>query len=154
MQNIHCNNIKSISYRLCFFVASISFLFSCNTPGHSKESVEAAMQQYDHLIQKMDDDSIALLFAPDGDLGNMAHGRDSIKKFLSSFKNVTVLLQSSSTASIKIDKDTAVQKGSYLQTDVMNGNDTMKVKGDYTAIWQWLPKDGWHIKQMTTKSTN
>ena len=127
---------------------------SCNTGKHNTKGVELAMQHYNYLILKLDADSIALLFTPDGKLGNMAHGRDSIKKFLSSFKNIEVLSQTSSTTSITINKDTAVQKGSYQQTDVIAGKDTVKVKGDYTATWQWLPKQGWHIKQMETKPAN
>ena len=151
-QPIHRRN-KIARHALYFFTALLAFMYSCNTASHSKESVEKAMQQYDHLILKLDADSIALLFTPDGDLGTMAHGRDSIKTFLSSFKNVVVLSQSSTTASIQINKDTAIQKGSYQQSDIINGKDTVKVKGDYTAVWQWLSKEGWHIKQMTTQPT-
>ena len=112
------------------------------------------MQQYDHYILKLDADSIALLFTPNGNLGNIAIGRDSIRKFLSSFKNVQVLAQSSTTASIKINKDTAIQKGNYRQTDVVGGKDTIKVKGEYSATWLWIPKEGWHIQQMATKPSN
>ena len=154
MQKINSNIFLSANYKLCFLVTMITLLFSCNAGKHNTKGVESAMHQYDHLILKLDADSIALLFTPNGDLGNMAHGRDSIKKFLSSFKNIEVLSQLSSTTSIAINKDTAVQKGSYQQTDVIAGKDTVKVKGDYTAIWQWLPKQGWHIKQMTTKPSN
>ena len=137
-----------------FFIAVIILLFSCNAGKHSSKSVELAMQHYDHLILKLDADSIALLFTPDGNLGNIAMGRDSIRRFLASFKNVQVLSQSSNTASIKINKDTAIQKGSYQQTDVIAGKDTVKVKGTYTATWLWLSKEGWYIKQMTTKPSN
>lgn len=51
----------------------ISFL-SCHQQ-HSKSEIESAMRQYDHYIQKMDTDSIASMFTPDGDLGDVAHGR-------------------------------------------------------------------------------
>lgn len=136
-------------------VVSISmFLFIACNNDHNKKGVDAAMQQYNHLIKKMDADSIALLYTPDGDLGGIAHGRDSIKKFLSSFKNVTVLSQSSTTKSIYIHGDTSVQKGTYQQVALMPANDTVKVKGEYTATWQWIAHDGWHIKRMYTKPTN
>jgi hypothetical protein len=132
------------------------FLFSCNAARNDKtiSGVEAAMKQYDHLIQKMDADSIALLYAPDGRLGNMAVGRDSIKKFLSSFKNVEVLSQASTTKFISLINDTAIQKGTYQQTDVLSKEDTVIVKGEYTARWEWLKDEGWHIKSMETKPAN
>ena len=56
---------------------------------------ETAMKYYDNLILKLDADSISMLYKPGGNLGDIAIGCDSIKKFLSSFKNVRVLSQSS-----------------------------------------------------------
>ena len=137
-----------------FIIILLITLFSCDTTSHNKKGVETAMKYYDHLIQKLDADSIARLYTADGNLGDIAIGRDSIKKFLSSFKNVTVLSQSSTTASIKITRDTAIQTGTYSQADLVSGKDTVKVKGTYIARWQWIPKEGWRIKRMTTKSVN
>lgn len=126
---------------------------SCTTSLHNTMGVKKAMNRYDHLILTLDADSISMLFTPDGNLGEIARGRDSIKKFLSSFKNIKVLSQVSTTESIKISGNVATQKGSYHQTDLVSKKDTVNVKGDYIATWQWLNK-GWYIKQMTTKSTN
>ena len=109
------------------------------------------MNQYDHYIQSMDVDSIALLYSPDGDLGNMAHGRDSIRKFLDKFKNFKVLSQTSTTESIKSMRDSTLQKGIYHQTVIVPVNDTVTVKGEYNATWVWLSKVGWHLKRMETK---
>jgi hypothetical protein len=136
---------------LCF--GSCILLSACMGSRHNETSVKTAMQQYDRLILKLDADSIALLYTPDGNLGDIAVGRDSIRRFLSSFKNITVLSQSSTTTSIQITKDTAVQKGTYTQSDLVN-KDTLHVKGEYIATWQWLRKDGWHIKRMVTKPVN
>lgn len=128
-------------------------MISCND-NHNKKSVELAMKQYDHLIKKMDVDSIALLYTPDGDLGSLAHGRDSIKKFLSTFKNLRVLSQLSTTKFIEIHGDTSVQKGDYRQIVLIQEKDTVKVKGEYIATWLWMPQDGWHIKRIITKPAN
>ncbi len=132
----------------------IVFLCSCNTSKHSIAGVESSIKYYDHLILKLDADSIALLYTPDGNLGGIATGRDSIRKFLSTFKNVRVLSQASTTTSIKIVRDTAIQNGSYTQSDIVSGHDTMNVKGTYMARWQWIKKKGWRIKQMTTNPAN
>ena len=154
MQKFNCHTILNPGCRFYFLIVFLLLCFSCNTGRHNKKTVQAAMNHYDQLIMKLDADSIALLFTPDGDLGNIAHGRDSIKKFLSSFKNIEVVSQSSTTSSIKIIKDTAIQTGSYRQVDVIAGKDTVKVKGDFTATWLWLAKEGWHIKRMVTTPAN
>jgi hypothetical protein len=109
------------------------------------------MQQYDKLLQKMDADSISKMFTQNGQLGDIASGRDSIKRFLSSFENVKVLAVSSSTASIELNSDTALQKGMYYQTAVINQTDTARLKGEYTTSWQWVPGEGWRIRKITTK---
>lgn len=130
---------------------TIIVLFSCTNTQHSISGIESAMKRYDNLILKLDADSISMLYAPDGNLGNIAIGRDSIKKFLSSFKNVRVLSQSSITKSINLVGDSAVQKGTYDQTDIISNKDTVKVKGEYTANWQWISGKGWFISRMMTK---
>jgi hypothetical protein len=135
-------------------IAGMATCFLSCSNHYNKSDVEKAMQQYDHLIKKMDVDSIALLYSPDGDLGSMAHGRDSIKNFLLTFKNFEVLSQSSITNSVDIKKDSTVQKGTYRQIVVTPKHDTVTVKGEFTATWQWIPHDGLHIKRMMTKPIN
>jgi len=132
-------------------LAQILSVPSCHTKEHRESEIELAMQRYDHLILKLDADSIAMLYTSDGNLGDIAVGRDSIRKFLSSFKNVRVLSQASVTDSINIIRDTALQKGSYVQTDVVASKDTVTVKGTYFVRWQWINNEGWRIKQMTTR---
>lgn len=133
------------------FLFTIVILFSCNASRHNKAGVQSAMTQYDHYIQRMDVDSISMLFTPDGNLGNIAHGQDSIRKFLLRFKNFKVLSQSSTTESINQAHDSTVQKGLYHQIVIVPPNDTVIVKGEYTATWVWIPRNGWHLKRMVTK---
>lgn len=136
-------------------IVFIIFLFiSCNATQHNEKGVESAMKKYDHLIKKLDADAIAMLYTPDGDLGKMAHGRDSIRRFLATFKNMHVLSQLSTTTSIVMNGDSSLQKGTYHQTVVIAGKDTVRVKGEYTANWLWIPGEGWHIKHMETKPVN
>jgi hypothetical protein len=133
---------------------SIPILFiSCKSNSHNKSEIESAMKLYDRLLLKMDADSISMLYTPDGILADKV-GRDSIKFFLSSFKDVRVLSQSSVTSSIDIINDTAIQKGTYTQTDLISEKDTIKVKGEYVARWQWYQSTRWLMKQMTTKPIN
>ena len=141
----------SLTHLCTFILTSLIFLISCNSQKHNKAEIESAMKQYDHLLLKMDADSISMLYTTDGILAG-AVGRDSIKKFLLSFPNVRVLSQSSVTNSIEITKDTAIQKGTYSQTDLISDNDTISVKGEFTARWHWIREDnGWRLKEMITK---
>ena len=131
----------------------ITILSACHH-SHNKNEIESAMKHYDNLILQLDADSIALLYTPDGNLGDRALGRDSIRKFLQSFKNIKVLSQASHTDSITIIADTAIQKGTYTQSDIIAGKDSVNVKGEYIARWQWQEGEGWRIKKMTTKSVD
>ncbi|HTB24214.1 MAG TPA: hypothetical protein VK711_02540 [Puia sp.] len=116
----------------------------------SRETVETAMKYYDHLILTTDADSIALLYTPDGELGNEAVGRDSIRNFLNKFKDFKVLYQTSSADSIIIREDTAILMGIYQQKTIVPPNDTVYVKGTFIEKWIWFKVNGWHIKRMDT----
>jgi len=119
---------------------------------HDKASVEAAMQHYNNLILSMNADSISLFYSPDGNLGEIALGRDSIRAFLFSFKGFKVLSQASSTKRIEISGDSAWQQGNYFQTAITPNRDTLRVKGEFTAHWIWIPHQEWRIKKMVTRS--
>jgi Domain of unknown function (DUF4440) len=123
----------------------------CLAQSKTKEGVEQAMKTYDRLILGMNADSISMIYAPDGELGTMARGRDSIRNFLNAFKNFRVLSQSSETINIAIDKDSAFQTGTYRQTVIIPSRDTVSVKGNFTALWIWTRTSGWLIGRMETK---
>jgi hypothetical protein len=133
-----------------FFIVLV-LLAGCGVRA-DRPGVERAMQRYDSLLVRMDTDSIALLFTADGDLGNVAHGRDSIRKFLARFAGFKVLSQSSTTDSIIVGDDTAVQTGHYHQRTVIPVNDTVTVKGAFTARWLFARDQGWLLKKMETVS--
>jgi len=127
----------------------ILLVFSCKA-SHHRSGIINAMRTYDRLITKMDADSIASLYATDGELGKVAKGRDSIKKFLLTFKKFQVLLNESKTDSIVMAGDSAVQTGSYRQEVILPSKDTAHLKGLFHANWIWKKSEGWHIKKMET----
>jgi hypothetical protein len=127
----------------------IVIFFSANAQNKTEAGVEQAMKTYDRFILSMNTDSIAMLYAPDGELGKMAKGRDSIRSFLNRFKDFRVLSQNSETNKISIEKDSAIQTGSYRQTVIIPSRDTVSVKGNFTAFWIWSGK-GWQIRRMET----
>lgn len=128
----------------------LASLFSCATTKPDKQGVELAMRRYDGLIKKVDAEAIALLFTPDGNLGNVAIGRDSIRRFLDRFKSMKVLRQQSTTTGIDMKGDTSFQTGYYQQTVIISAKDTISVHGDYKATWLWSPPNGWLLKKMIT----
>jgi len=123
----------------------------CFGQNKTKAGVEQAMKTYDRYILSMNSDSIALIYAPDGELGKMAKGRDSIRSFLNRFKDFRVLSQTSETEKISIDQDSAIQMGSYSQTVIIPSKDTVAVKGSFTALWIWSGTSGWLIRRMETQ---
>lgn len=125
---------------------------SCSfSQSHNKAEVEASMHQYDSLLQTMNADAVSKMFTPDGKMGDVAQGRDSIKKFLSGFTNVKMLSQSSNTKSIELKDDSSTQTGMYFQTDVVNKKDTVHLKGTYIVNWKWIDGEGWKIEKITTQ---
>jgi uncharacterized protein (TIGR02246 family) len=136
--------------------ASLLLMWSCTkrTSDDDKREVTAALQRYDRLIQTVNADSIALLYMPNGEIiGNgktAAIGRDSIRAFLSTFRNVRVPSNISTVSDISITADTAVQRGSYKQVAIIGGHDTVRVKGDFTATWQRDAKGQWLLRRMAT----
>ena len=123
---------------------------NCKT-NHNSSGIIDGMSHYDRLLEKMDFDSIALQYTPDGELGDVAKGRDTIRNFLKKFSEYRVLSNNSITDSIKIFGDTAIQKGTYKQVTILPTKDTAHIKGQFETHWIWNPKDGWKISRMTTK---
>lgn len=123
---------------------------NCKTRHNSSDIIDS-MNHYDRLLEKMNFDSIALAYTPDGKLGDVAKGRDSIRNFLKTFSAYKVLSNKSISDSIKIFGDTAIQNGTYQQVTILPTKDTVHVKGQFETHWIWHPKDGWKISGMTTK---
>jgi hypothetical protein len=139
----------TMSNRFSIFILVACAVTACSKR-YSEADVQAAMKHYDQLIKKMDYDSIALTYTLDGQLGNVAHGRDSIRNFLKRFVNVEVLTQESITGSIEMRGDSAIQKGRYRQVAVIARKDTVRPQGTFTAVWLW--EDGTlRLKRMATK---
>ncbi|MEI9921144.1 MAG: nuclear transport factor 2 family protein [Bacteroidota bacterium] len=141
--------------KILIVLIAATLLQSCESKPkvHEKKDIDAAMREYDRVLQTLDADAIAALYDEEGDLGEQAHGREAIRKFLSGFKDIEVLSQLSSTNNIEMLGDSAVQTGSYVQIDVVGKKDTITVRGTYTALWRW-DGDAWKIKRMETQSTS
>src|SRR5690242_3963025 len=126
--------------KILILLLALGLLQSCGKKEqtvHEKKEIDAAMREYDRVLQTMDADAIALVYDEAGDLGDQAHGREEIRKFLAQFKDIQVLEQHSTTDNIEMLGDSAVQSGSYVQIDVVEKRDTITVRGLYKALWKW-----------------
>lgn len=123
---------------------------ACSQQTHDRTEIETAIKNYDRLLLTMNADSIAAVYDIHGELGNIAQGRDSIRKFLETFKNIRMLSQASTSDFVEIMGDSAQQRGSYSQVDVVDDRDTISVRGTYIALWKWNDREGWRIKRMET----
>jgi hypothetical protein len=134
--------------RLNHAVVIITMIFLCSCNHDMTMQIKKAMKVYDRLILNMDADSLANLYTIDGELGKEAIGRDSIRNFLKSFKDIKVLDYQSETKSIIIYGNTAQQIGTYRQKVAVK-YDTLELKGKYSTMWM-LIKGNWLIKKMST----
>src|SRR5262245_2054913 len=118
-----------------------------------ESEVEAAMQRYNQLILAMDAEGIAAMYTEDGQLGDgpqAVRGREAIRDFLASFTDVTVLAYSTTTDSMTVSGDTAVQTGTYEQRARLASGRTVTVRGTYRA--EWVRQDGqWLSQKLTTR---
>jgi ketosteroid isomerase-like protein len=128
---------------------SVCILGKCRS-GHDVSGVMKGMRKYDQALERMDADAIAMLYAPDGQLGDVARGRDSIRNFLKGFSSFKVLSNESVTDSARIDGDMAFSKGIYTQVTILPSKDTVHLKGAFSVQWTWSGKEGWKIRRMDT----
>ncbi|HVZ26343.1 MAG TPA: nuclear transport factor 2 family protein [Sediminibacterium sp.] len=131
------------------FLLAAFLLAECRNT-HQEAEISDAMHRYDQLIEKMDADSIALLYTKDGEMGAVAKGRVAIRKFLQGFKNVHVLHNISIPDTTRLTGDTAIQEGTYRQDVVLPNKDTAHLQGRFLANWRWIPREGWRIQKIQT----
>ena len=117
-------------------------------------SPEDVIKKYERLVLEMKADSISQLFTTDAEIGHEdqppVKGRDSIYSFLSSFKNVRVINNRDEIVSSSIRDDSAMVNGSYTQTVIVSGKDTVNVAGRFTATMLRDKSKNWLISKMKT----
>jgi SnoaL-like protein len=139
-----------------FRYVSILLVVACSCSETSTTtSPESVIKKYERLVLEMKADSISQLFTIDAEVGHegqpVVKGRDSIYSFLSSFKNVRVINNHDEIVSSSIRDDSATVNGSYAQTVIVSGNDTVNVAGKFIATMV-RQKNNWLISKMKTSS--
>ena len=120
-----------------------------------KSEIEKAVRQYDQLTFRMNADSLADSYLPNGVLSGKGMkkfiGRDSIRKFLKSFHTADIHLISNSTKaqSITFNGDSAIVNGTYEQKAKLAQGDTGVYTGTFSAKWL-KENDRWLLADMYT----
>src|SRR5258706_14804220 len=120
-----------------------------------KSEIEKAIRQYDQLTFRMNADSLADSYLPNGVLSGKGMkkfiGRDSIRKFLKSFHSADIHLISNSTKaqSITFNGDSAIVNGTYEQKAKLAQGDTGVYTGTFSAKWL-KENDRWLLADMYT----
>ncbi len=144
-----------IVFILLLFSACLSVLHAQSTmkswkTRSAENKINETLKRYDDFILHTNPDSIASLYAPDGNLGDIAIGRDSIRKFLLKFQGIKVLAVHTQSTSLKIEGKEAHQTGEYNQRAILPKGDTVQVKGKIDILWTERKPGSWYIQKMKT----
>jgi len=119
----------------------------------ARQAVVAAMEHYTALIRVVASDSIAAMYADDGELleAGMAplRGPKEIRAFLAQFDG-KVVVDSASTVSddVEVFGDTAYQSGSFSQVAKVQDQPPGKFSGRYVARWRRTPEGPWKLTRL------
>jgi ketosteroid isomerase-like protein len=117
--------------------------------------LDAAIERYSGFIHAMAADSIASMYAPNGEmLGDGMHaiqGPDSIRTFLASFTNVKVDSETMIREAITVGDGEADVWGTYTQVATVSGHPPVHVSGRFVTQWVRRPGEPWKIRRMLTQ---
>ncbi len=125
------------------------------TPDLASEA-RAMMSQYSLAVQKMDYQTIASFYLPDGaayDNGQLqAQGPDAIRTFLKSFNGVVRVDQyQTKVTSAQVNGDTVTLTGTFQQQyTLLANNQSGASSGTFTVEWVRQPDGKWLIKRIET----
>lgn len=143
---------KNLLYIL--FVSTV-FIYACSETS-TKETPQDVIKKYERLVIEMKADSISQLFTTDAEIGHgdqpPIKGRDLIYSFLASFKNVRVVNNRDDIVSTSVRDDSATVNGTYTQTVIVSGKDTVHVAGKFTSMMIRDKNNNWLISKMRTRS--
>jgi len=133
---------------------SIFVFESCGGKKVDKD-VMSSLQKYDTYLLNMNADSLAGMFAENGELGQEGQpsisGRGEIRNYLNSFGNEIIILSNSSESeTIDSKKDSVIQMGKYSQKIVIHA-DTIAVTGSFNAVWVPNSGGGYLLRKMIMK---
>ena len=124
-------------------------------PSTARAELDAATARYSGFVRAMAGDSIAAMYAPDGEmLGAGMHAiqsPDSIRRFLAGFTNVKVDSETMTRGAITVGDTESVVWGTYTQVATVAGQPPVHVSGRFVTQWVRRPGESWKIRRMLTQ---
>ena len=121
--------------------------------GDVDASLRAELARYNRYVAHQWGDSIASMFAPDGELGIPGRaplrGPTAIREFLSTFTNVHVDSSAMWADSVVRSDSGYVQWGGYFQRATLAGQPPVTARGGIRAVWQ-RGASGWQLRRLVT----
>lgn len=133
-------------------LALLGALAACRSD--AARQLDAALVRYNGFVRHMQGDSIAAMYAPDGELvvrgRGTLRGPDSIRTFLASFTNVTVDSAAMWGDSVRTTDSGVVQWGGFYQQATVTGRAPVTATGRFVSLWKREPGGRWALRRMQT----
>ena len=108
-----------------------------DTAAQRESALVAALARYEGALRRMDFEEVARCFAESGEMSTVGappvQGRAAIRAFLEQFADFKILELSVHAEHTAIDGVAAQQSGTYTQTVVVPGAETVHVHGQFDA---------------------
>lgn len=128
-------------------------IVGCASHGGERAAVEAAMRDYAVRLRGSPADSVAAMYAADGELVlpgmGPLHGRASIRDFLAPLAAAVEVAQVDvATDSLTTRGATARQWGTYVQRAGERGKPPQTFRGHYDATWRREGDGRWRLVRL------
>ena len=117
----------------------------------STPDLSASLAQYSSFVRRQLGDSIAALYAPDGELvapGGPVRGPAAIRAFLAGFTNVHVDSSTMWADSVAITDTGIIQWGGFYQRATVADRPPVVATGHFVALWREQPDGRWLLRRM------
>lgn len=116
--------------------------------------LNVSLAQYNSFVRRQLGDSIAALYAPEGELitpNGPIRGPAAIRDFLATFKNVRVDSMAMWADSVATTDSGVVQWGHWYQRATVPGRPVFNGTGRFVALWQEQHDGRWLLRRMNAR---
>lgn len=120
----------------------------------STPDLSASLAQYSSFVRRQLGDSIAALYAPDGELvtpERAVRGPAAIRTFLAGFTNVKVDSAAMWADSVAITDTGIVQWGGFYQRASVSDRPPVTASGHFVALWREQSDGRWLLRRMQAR---
>ena len=123
-----------------------------------RTEIDSAMHRYNRFMRAGPPDSLAAMFAEDGDVydgENALRGRSAIRAFYEPLtRNVRIESATTTTRAIESWGTRVLQWGEYVQNASQVGGPVTHFRGRFVAEWERGPRGQWLIRRIMVLPLN